>query len=128
MGGQPIEIDYLGPLAQAQKRLFKIQGIRAGVEMTREISEIYPYASDMIDGDKMMVEALDSVGFPAKALRTPEEIQQIREIRQKQEEEMRMLEQAEQLSKATQKLSKPMEEDSPMKLLTEGEAGEAEAA
>lgn len=128
MGGAPIEIDYRGPLSQAQKRLFKIQSIRAGIELAGEVSQIFPYSIDMIDGDQMMTEAMDAIGFPAKALRTPEEIEKVRKIRQQEEELQQGLEMAEQFSKASQKLSKPMEEGSPMKLLTEGAPAEEEAA
>lgn len=117
MGGTSIEIDYLGPLAQAQKRLFNIQGIRAGIELAAQVASVFPYAMDMIDGDKTVELALDNVGFPTKALRDPEAVKAIRQERQQQEEAQRAIAQAEQMSKATQKLSKPVEEGSPMEMI-----------
>ena len=122
MGGVPIEIDYLGPLAQSQKRLFKMQGVRAGVELAGQIGQVFPYAIDKIDGDKMMEEGLESVGFPNSAIRSNEEVKKIRAERQKQEEIQKTLEMAEQASKATKNLSKPMEEGSLMEAVTEGAA------
>ncbi len=123
MGGARVEVVYLGPLAQAQKRLFKIQGIRAGVELANAIGTAFPYAMDRIDGDQMMIEGMESVGFPNSAMRSDDQVKKIRDERQQQEEIDRAIEQAEIASKATKNLSKPIEEDSPMKLLSEG--GEA---
>ncbi|MFH1640363.1 MAG: portal protein [Candidatus Omnitrophota bacterium] len=125
MGGKPIEIDYMGPLAQAQKRLFKIQGIRAGIELIGQISTVLPYAVDKIDGDKTVTEALDAVGFPAICQNDDEKVRKIREERQKLEELKQTVELAEQASKATQKLSKPMAEGSPMDLMFNQTAGNA---
>ncbi len=123
LGGSPIEIDYMGPLSQAQRRLFKIQGIRAGIELAAQISQVYQPALDRIDGDQMMIEAMEAVGFPSSALRDDDQVKAIRQERQKQEAMRQTVEMAEQASKATQKFSKPIEEGSPMALLTEGGQG-----
>ena len=119
MGGMPIETDYMGPLAQAQKRLFNIQGIQAGVQLLTEISNIFPMALDNVDGDKMTIEGLESVGFPSKALRPPDQRERIRVERQEQEQIQQQAALAEQLSKATSKFSKPVEAGSPMEAMGE---------
>ena len=114
------ELDYVGPMAQAQKNMFKIGGIRAGIAVAAEVAQLHPMALDLIDGDKMMIQALEASGFPANATRSPAEVKEIRMIRQKQEAEARMLEQVEQASKASRNLAKGPDEGSPLKLLTEG--------
>jgi hypothetical protein len=120
MGGAPIEIDYMGPMAQAQKRLFKMQGVRAGVEAMALMMQVFPSAIDRIDGDKAMIEYMESVGFPASAMRDDEAVKRIRLERQQQEELAQTIEQVEQASKATRNLSKPVEEGSPLELLAGG--------
>jgi len=120
--GTSIEVDYVGPLSQAQKRLFKTQSIRAGLELGAQISQVFPSSADIIDGDIAMKEALESVGFPAKAFRDPKTVKQIREIRQKDEAAAKDLEAIEGLAKAGQKLTKKIEEGSPLDALTGGEA------
>lgn len=120
MGGAPIEVDYMGPMAQAQKRSFEVQGIRAGMEFIALMSQVFPEARDVVNVDKAAVRGLDSMGFPVGAQNTPDEIRAIREQRQKDLAMQQMIEQAETASKATQKLSKPIEEGSPMEMLMGG--------
>lgn len=116
--GNPIEIDYIGPLSQAQKRLFKMQGIRAGVELIGEISNIFPEARDMVDPDKMVDEGLEAVGFPARCLRSPEAVADIRRIRQESEEIQVGIEQIGEVSKAIPKLQKATQKGSPLSQVT----------
>jgi len=119
-GDANIELDYLGPLAQAQKRLFNIQGVRAGMEFATQVAQVFPSSMDIIDGDKATEIGLEAVGFPVKALRTPDQIEAIRIQRQQMEAEQRAIEQAEQASKATKNLSKEVEGNSPLEAIDQG--------
>jgi len=120
-GGVPIETDYVGPLSQAQKRLFKTQSIRGGLELAGQIAQVFPASVDVVDGDATMKEALESVNFPSSTMRSPEEIKQIRDIRAQEEKAAKDLEAIEGLSKAAQKMSKTTEEGSPLDALGGGE-------
>ncbi|MBU0599084.1 head-tail connector protein [Patescibacteria group bacterium] len=124
-GGQNMEIDYLGPLSQAQRRLFKMQGIRAGIEIASQIATVFPSSVDIIDGDQTMKEALEAVGFPAKTFRNEGQVDTIRQIRQKKQMEQEAIEQMEQVAKAAQRVTKSPEEGSildDVKQRLEGEA------
>ena len=86
MGGQPIQIVYLGPLAQAQKRLFMTQGIRSALEVVAPIFEISPTSMDNINFDETVKDLLAGSGFPAKNMNDDTEIEEIRTLRAKQQQ------------------------------------------
>lgn len=115
-----IEIDYLGPLAQAQRKLFNLQGIRAGIELAGQIMTIFPSSIDKVDGDKTMERAMDSTGFPIDCMRDEEQVNQIRMMRQQEVEAQRDSQEAEAAANAVPDLSKPIEEGSPLDILTKG--------
>jgi hypothetical protein len=118
--GLPIETDYRGPLAQAQKAAFKIQGIRGGIQGLSEIGQIYPDATDKVDFDILVEEYMDSVNFPTRALRSDDQVAFIRKNRRIQEAAKLAMDNLEQGSKATKNLSKTVEPDSVLNALVEG--------
>jgi hypothetical protein len=117
-GGQELTIAYKGPLAQSQKKLFKVQSIQAGLQMTAELSNLWPEVKDKVNIDDAMAEYLDAIGFPASSLNDEETVNQIRAARQKNEEARMTIENMENISKATKNLSKGAEQESPMAALT----------
>lgn len=119
-GGNNIEIDYLGPLAQAQKRIFKSAIIRASIQSLGEIATIYPDVVYTVDPMKTARDLLDSQGFPQKNFRTDEEIKQILEVKHQQEDEQRKFAQAIEIAKQVPKVGKAVEPNSPLSALTGG--------
>lgn len=121
-GGQNIEIDYLGPLSQAQK-LTSIQSIRAGIEIAREFAATpgMEYSIDIIDADKTLTEALNVVGFPAKCLRDQGNVEQVRGLRQEKREAEENLQAMGEMAKAGQRLTRKVEKGSGIDMLTGGE-------
>lgn len=81
--GYPIEVDYYGPLAQAQKRLFKTQGIETGLQAASPVIQFFPECADWIDQDETIRELLAANGFPQKCVRTEDEVMNIRQEKQK---------------------------------------------
>jgi len=81
-GGSNIDIVYMGPLAQAQKRLFETQGIRLGMELAIPLITAFPESADLINADETLKELLVSNGFPQTAFNSPEAIMAIRQARQ----------------------------------------------
>jgi hypothetical protein len=124
--GANIEIDYLGPLAQAQKRMFKTQVIRAGIESVGMAANVWPEARHVIDPIKTMRDLLDSQGFPAKDYRTDDEIDEIlaQEAQQRQAEEM--VEGLPKVAKGISALTKGAQPASPMEMIT-GQSSEGKA-
>ena len=84
-GGANIDITYMGPLAQAQKRLFETQGIKTGLDLAAPLLAIFPDTVDLIDADETIRELLVSNGFPQAALRTPEKVMEIRKQKSDQQ-------------------------------------------
>jgi hypothetical protein len=83
--GQPIDIEYLGPLVQTQKRHFATAGIQRGLEATLPIMEVAQESVlDRVDFDEVTQELLEASGFPQTAMRTDEEVFALRQARQAQ--------------------------------------------
>ncbi|HUV12031.1 MAG TPA: portal protein, partial [Acidobacteriota bacterium] len=103
------EIEYMGPLAQAQRRLFKSQGITRGIESMIPIFNLYPDAADVFDFDEMIRILADSHGMPEKVLRDPKMIEQIRQAKARIMQEQQQLEAMDKAAGAVPKLGKAAE-------------------
>jgi len=122
IGDSNIEVDYLGPLPQAQKRLFKTQGIRAGMDFIANMSQAYPEILDILNVDETGKEVLKGYGFPAKLINDDATIESIRTKRQQQREIEEMVEGAAKLGKTMPGAQKEIEPNSPMDMLLGGGA------
>lgn len=118
--GEQIRIDYLGPLPQAQRRLFKTQGVMHTLEMAEKI---YPYApeavTDRFNWDEVMEDIADGQGMPEKNIRPMDEVEEIRAKRAEQMQQQQALAGMEQLGKAMPGLSKKPEAGSPVEQMAE---------
>ncbi len=117
----PVEVQYLGLLAQAQTRLQKVRSIQSGISLVKQISEVNPIAMDVIDFDQAARETLDATGFPATCVRPEEVIAKIRETRNKQQEQQQQIENAPLLAKAASAMGRATEKGSPLKALMGGQ-------
>jgi hypothetical protein len=121
--GQGIEVDYLGPLAMAQRRLLKTQGIYQGIGALDPMLKIDPQAADLIDVDETTREILKVSGWPAKAIRTADQVQAIREARAKARAEAQKMAMMEMAAKNLPNVSKAVEEGSPLEALIQAQGG-----
>ena len=112
-----IEVDYLGPLAQAQKRLYKTQAISAGVAKLAEISAVFPEVLDIPDPVELGKEILDSYGFPAKCMRTEDEIEEIRAQRAEKQAIAEQIQAGTEIAKALPGAGKAIEPNSPLGMI-----------
>ena len=80
-GDGRIETDYLGPLAQAQKRLFQSQGVVRSLEGIAPILQVNPETADVVGWDESARDILDSYGMPQKNINTRDAVTAIREAR-----------------------------------------------
>jgi hypothetical protein len=109
-----IDIDYIGPLAEAQKRLFKARGIRQSLEIAAPYMQMIPGMLDVVRGNGAEIgrELFVTHGMPAKVMNTREEVAAIQkqdaEIAKKQFE----MEMAEKESKIAKNLGNQVEPDS----------------
>ena len=120
-GGADLEVDYMGLLAQAQKRLVKNQGIMNSIGAIGQLAQFFPDILDLVDSDETGRDILTSNMMPAKDIRTPEAVDQIRQQRQQAQEVQAKLALAAEAAKAVPALGKPVDPSSPL-------AGIAQAA
>lgn len=123
----PVEVQYLGPLAQAQTRLTKVRAITTGLSLLQNMAQFNPTVIDAVDIDAAAKEAMDAVGFPVELYRQPRQIAAIRDQRNKMAQQERTAENAPKLARAAASLSKAPEAGSIMKQLTDGGQGGGEA-
>ena len=81
LGGR-IDIRFIGPLAQAQRRLFQMTPIKNGLNELAQASVLYPKVLDKVNPNKLADRILDSTDFPQDITNTPEEVTAIQEQRE----------------------------------------------
>ena len=80
--GTRMPVQYNGPLAVAQKRWAKAQGVMQGIEMLGPLVQMFgPEVLDPIDPTATAMDVLEHSGWPAKGIRTAEEIMKVRQGR-----------------------------------------------
>ena len=70
---QRIGVDYLGPLPQIQKRLFRTQGITQGLAAIQPLAEMFPKLYGIFKPYEVGREILEVNNFPQRGMRTREE-------------------------------------------------------
>jgi len=118
--GEQIDVEYMGPLAQAQKRMFHSQGIMQGLNSVAPLAELFPEVRDRIDPDVVVEEIFESTGFPQKAIRSREDAEEIRAARAEQMRQQALMEAAERAAKVAPGLGKKIEGGSPLDMLAGG--------
>jgi hypothetical protein len=117
----PVEIEYLGMLAQAQTRLTTVRFYQTGFALTdMAVKTLGPQCTDVIDDIQTMRDMLSAAGYPAKSLRTDKAVLQIRQIRNKKQEQLEQIEATPKLAKAAAAMGKAGEEGSPLQLMMGG--------
>ncbi len=119
--GARMEVDYLGPLAQAQKRLFKTQSIQSALASLAVFGQISPEAMiealDRVDIDATAKEILETTGFPAKCIRDDNEVRARRDARAQQMQMQQTMAGGLELAKALPGMSKAAEPGSPLDMM-----------
>ena len=80
---QQIEIEYVSPVALAQKGT-QLEGIMRGLEIFGSISQISP-VTDYIDENGLVKQIINILGLPAKMIKSDKEVEQLRAVRQEQQ-------------------------------------------
>jgi hypothetical protein len=81
MIGESINVDYMGPLAQAQKKMFQVQGISQGLEQLGALAQVKPEALDWINEDNTAKTILTIAGYPQDCMNDEAKVKKIREVR-----------------------------------------------
>ncbi len=115
--GQRIDIDYLGPLAQAQKRLFGVQGIKQGAEIINAFAAMSPRSLRQINFDKALKRGLEDTGWPADCFYDEDTVRKIDAAAEKQQQAQQMIQGATEMAKALPGAGKAAEPGSPLEAL-----------
>ena len=107
-----IDIEFIGPLAQAQKMLFEAQPIINTINTIAPMMEVNPEIADVFDWDGMAEGIGESYSIPQKYIVSKEIREQRRAQRLAMQQRQMALEQAAMAADAMPKLSKEVEEGS----------------
>lgn len=112
-----IDIEFLGPLPQAQKLLFKMQPVRQGLNELVPLMAVKPELGDRVNWNELSEFVLEASNFPQQLLRTDEEVEAVQAERQRQQEAQEQLQVAAAAADAVPKLGKEIAENSPLGML-----------
>ena len=103
LSGQDIEIEYVSPLAKAQKST-ELQSIMRAIEIMGSLSNVAP-VFDHINMDKLVRHLADIVGVPQKILKPQNQLNAERQQAEQQQEEMQQMQQVQQIAEAGGKIA-----------------------
>ncbi len=112
-----IKIRLIGPLAQAQRRLFQMQPIKNGLNELAQASVLYPEVLDIVDPNKLGEKIADSTNMPQDIMRTDTELAEFQETRAREQQEAQQKQDLMGMADAYPKISKAPDEGSPAELI-----------
>jgi len=95
--GGRIEVDYLGPLAQAQKKFHVTQGATQSMNAVAPLMQMNPQIADLINWDQLALEIMRAYGMPQKIVRDKTEVAQLRQQKAMQQQQAMAQAQQQQL-------------------------------
>ena len=90
--GQEIDVEYVSPMALAQKGQ-ELSSIMRGLEIFGSISQITPI-QDWLDDKGLVKQIIKTLGLPAKMIRSDAEVEEIKATRQEQQAQQAEMQQA----------------------------------
>ena len=97
--GQDFDIEYVSPLAKAQ-RAGDVQSSLQFIELMQPLAQVDPGVIDYLDADNLVKHLISALSVPAKAVRGDDEVSEIREQRQAQQAQQQQLDQAQQVAES----------------------------
>ena len=122
-----MKIDFVGPLAQAQKRYYSTSTVQAALQQAVPVVQIFPNAADFIDADELLKKLLEATGMPQSVIREDKDVEALRtqrlQAQQAAQEQAMQMQQQQNLLQNIDKLGKSVESGSPLAQLNEQMAG-----
>jgi|TARA_R100001460_G_scaffold19719_3_gene40904 hypothetical protein len=103
LAGKDVEIEYVSPLAKAQKST-ELQSIMRGIEIMGSIANVAP-VFDYVNFDKLVRHLMDIVGVPQKVLKPQSQVNAERQQKQEQQQQMQQMQQLQQVAEAGGKIA-----------------------
>jgi hypothetical protein len=104
LNGQPIKVEFISLLAQAQKAI-GLASIERTIGFVATLANIKPEALDKLDADATVDEFADQVGPPPGIILTTKQAEERRQARAQQQQQQMMMEQAEPMANAAKLIS-----------------------
>ena len=76
--GAELKVDFMGPLAQAQKKYHESAGIGQGIALIGSVAALSPGSLDVVDFDRALKDGLAGLGFPQAAIREDADVEAAR--------------------------------------------------
>jgi hypothetical protein len=102
--GVDLRVEYVSIMAQAQKSV-SLAGIDRMVGAVVNMSQANPDVKDKLDFDQTVDELHETLGTPAKMIRTDEDVAKLRAARQQQQAAMQRAEMGAQMAKSAKDLA-----------------------
>ena len=103
LSGKDIEIEYVSPLAKAQKST-ELQSIMRAIEIMGSLANVAP-VFDHVNMDKLVRHLADIVGVPQKILKPQNQLNAERQQAEAQQQEMQQMQQLQQVAEAGGKIA-----------------------
>jgi hypothetical protein len=103
LAGRDVEIEYVSPLAKAQKST-ELQAIMRGIEIMGSIANVAP-VFDYVNFDKLVRHLMDIVGVPQKVLKPQSQVNAERQQKEQQQQETMQMQQLQQVAEAGGKIA-----------------------
>lgn len=100
-----VRVEYVSIIAQAQKAQGMAE-INQGTAFVGQVAQAYPEVLDVINPDRLIYVAFDKIGVDPDVIRTPEEIEVIREQRAMQQAQQQQIADENVQADTMEKLSK----------------------
>jgi hypothetical protein len=117
LAGKVIEIDFIGELAQAQKRIFKTRGVENFITSIERVAQFKPDIVDILDEEEYARESADANSISQKIVRSKEAVETLRTKRQKEQQAILQAQMAVEAAKTVPALNKKVEEGSPLEAM-----------
>ena len=101
--GQDIDIEYVSPLAKAQK-MTDLQSMLRGFEVLLQMQQVGP-VMDYLDDDKLVQYLVETTGIPARVVRSRSEVEQLRRQRAEAQAAQAQAQQEASIADQAQKLA-----------------------
>jgi hypothetical protein len=121
-----VEVQYLGPLAQAQTRLTTVRSIQSFLQVATQIAQMDPTIIHAINGPEMLRTVADKVDLPVDCVYDAKTFEKIIQGINQQAQHQQMVEDAPKLARAAASMAKAPEAGSALQTLMGG--GENNAA
>jgi len=112
--GRKMQIEYVGALAQAQRRFYATRGMQQGLQAFMPLMEAHPALQDLINWDQAGRHLLEEYGVPADIIRDKDQLRQIRMRRQQARQQQQQQQQQMEAAEAYQNLKEAPQQGSPV--------------